>query len=607
MNLVLETFERVLYPSGGAATRRASASGLAVQQQQQQRQPAADRQQMGGFGGRRQSGGGGGVNTSQCTRWGSPMLMSSANGVTVFDPPRGSASERAVLQQQQQSKDLAGFGEGGELGGSRTPSRSRSSARRKKSTGSHPRKQSMASLLYAVISASAPSTQQRRRSRLPPPRQWSVPERGSLDLNSEDEPFRLVQKAPSATLSPSPSYSTQQRTPPPRERLSIENMSGSKKPTETPLPDNVHYQSVLLGFATGASSLRSSRFGRLPSDRSPLESLFLAQHGRIRQWPTLSRALMLRCVDPEPLYPFLHYAVFEGCGTSAEVADEMNRTSVGHAEFGIFGRGRGVGGCLCSVSFEEVIALERQAACDAFCTSPTASASVHAANAHGGFIVLCFRLLDGQTGNSARLENTWLSWTGAHEIYKVIDRSIDRQRFPKPPREREKEGFKYSPRAWQLRRLSLHRRVPFPATAPPSAAAAPPDFGYVLFCEFGSILHPTNALAALDMCERLRTRNCGTVSLFQVRHCFDSPSTVSVATFPSNGHFAASPTVPNSLSPHWSPHQIRRSAAAYRLSRMGYSQDVPDSADGMAERRTMLLRMRERSLGWDGERSGTAL
>uniref|UniRef100_A0A914HIP9 DUF7153 domain-containing protein n=1 Tax=Globodera rostochiensis TaxID=31243 RepID=A0A914HIP9_GLORO len=570
MNLVLETFERVLYPSGGAATRRASASGLAVQQQQQ-RQPAADRQQMGGFGGRRQSGGGG-ANTSQCTRWGSPMLMSSANGVTVFDPPRGSASGRAVLQQQQ-SKDLAGFGEGGELGGSRTPSRSRSSARRKKSSGSHPRKQSMASLLYAVISASAPSTQQRRRSRLPPPRQWSVPERGSLDLNLEDEPFRLVQKAPSATLSPSPSYSIQQRTPPPRERLSIETMSGTKKTTGTP-PDNVHYQSVLLGFATGGSSLRSSRFGRLPSDRSPLESLFLAQHGRIRQWPTLSRALMLRCVDPEPLYPFLHYAVFEGCGTSAEVAEEMNRTSVGHAEF---------------VSFEEVIALERQAACDAFCTSPTAS--VHAANppaplssaAHGGFIVLCFRLLDGQTGNSARLENTWLSWTGAHEIYK------------------------YSPRAWQLRRLSLHRRVPFPAAAPPSASSASPDFGYVLFCEFGSILHPTNALAALDMCERLRTRNCGTVSLFQVRHCFDSPSTVSVSTFPSNGHFAASPTVPNSLSPHWSPHQIRRSAAAYRLSRMGYSQDVPDSADGMAERRTMLLRMRERSLGWDGERSGTAL
>uniref|UniRef100_A0A0N5B168 Ras-associating domain-containing protein n=1 Tax=Syphacia muris TaxID=451379 RepID=A0A0N5B168_9BILA len=41
-------------------------------------------------------------------------------------------------------------------------------------------------------------------------------------------------------------------------------------------------------------------------------------------------------------------------------------------------------------------------------------------------------------------------------------------------------------------------------------------FHYVLLCEFSSIFHPSNRLQALDMCERLKVRNCGYISLYRV-------------------------------------------------------------------------------------------
>ncbi|PIO54589.1 hypothetical protein TELCIR_24044, partial [Teladorsagia circumcincta] len=40
-------------------------------------------------------------------------------------------------------------------------------------------------------------------------------------------------------------------------------------------------------------------------------------------------------------------------------------------------------------------------------------------------------------------------------------------------------------------------------------------FAYILMCEYGSILHPSNTILALDMCERLRVRNCGHIALYQ--------------------------------------------------------------------------------------------
>jgi hypothetical protein len=53
---------------------------------------------------------------------------------------------------------------------------------------------------------------------------------------------------------------------------------------------------------------------------------------------------------------------------------------------------------------------------------------------HHGFILVCFRLLDedsdGSPGNgsagggSAELENSWLSWTGAGQIYKVSNKIL---------------------------------------------------------------------------------------------------------------------------------------------------------------------------------------
>ncbi|VDK26075.1 unnamed protein product [Anisakis simplex] len=83
------------------------------------------------------------------------------------------------------------------------------------------------------------------------------------------------------------------------------------------------------------------------------------------------------------------------------------------------------------------------------------------------------------------LEKSWLSWSGAREIYK------------------------YSSRSWNLRRISLHK-------IPKRRIHASRSFAYVMMCEFGSILHPSNRLQALDMCERLRVRNCGYISLYQI-------------------------------------------------------------------------------------------
>ncbi|PIO75681.1 hypothetical protein TELCIR_02265 [Teladorsagia circumcincta] len=84
------------------------------------------------------------------------------------------------------------------------------------------------------------------------------------------------------------------------------------------------------------------------------------------------------------------------------------------------------------------------------------------------------------------LEKSWLSWSGAREIYK------------------------HSPRGWNLRRISLRRNLTVNRT--PSR-----PFAYILMCEYGSILHPSNTILALDMCERLRVRNCGHIALYQKR------------------------------------------------------------------------------------------
>ncbi|MCP9262519.1 hypothetical protein DINM_005895 [Dirofilaria immitis] len=74
------------------------------------------------------------------------------------------------------------------------------------------------------------------------------------------------------------------------------------------------------------------------------------------------------------------------------------------------------------------------------------------------------------------LEKSWLNWSGAREIYK------------------------YSPRNWNLRRIVLHKMP------------------------ISTILNPSNRLQALDMVERLRVRNCGYISLYQVQWSYGQVS-----------------------------------------------------------------------------------
>ncbi|CAJ0569903.1 unnamed protein product, partial [Mesorhabditis spiculigera] len=118
------------------------------------------------------------------------------------------------------------------------------------------------------------------------------------------------------------------------------------------------------------------------------------------------------------------------------------------------------------------------------------------AHRHAGYIVIGFKLLDDASKPTA-LEKTWLQWSGAREIYK------------------------YSPRNWNLRRISLLRHPNVYRNG------LPRPFAYVLLCEYGSILHPANTVQALDMCERMRVRNCGHVALYQVHTAYNSsPQTV---------------------------------------------------------------------------------
>ncbi|KJH49936.1 hypothetical protein DICVIV_03883 [Dictyocaulus viviparus] len=111
-------------------------------------------------------------------------------------------------------------------------------------------------------------------------------------------------------------------------------------------------------------------------------------------------------------------------------------------------------------------------------------------NRHAGYIVIGFKLLD-DSSKQQTLEKSWLSWSGAREIYK------------------------YSPRTWNLRRISLQKYKPM-------GRISSQLFAYILMCEFGSILHPSNTIQALDMCERLRVRNCGHIALYQVHTTYCS-------------------------------------------------------------------------------------
>ncbi|VDD94639.1 unnamed protein product [Enterobius vermicularis] len=177
---------------------------------------------------------------------------------------------------------------------------------------------------------------------------------------------------------------------------------------------------------------------------------------------------------------------------------------------------------------------------------------------HAGYIVISFKLLREQTQRE-NLEKSWLNWSGAREIYK------------------------YSPSNWNLRRISLHRisnirdrrRGSDDDEKECARSGLSSVFHYVLLCEFSSIFHPSNRLQALDMCERLKVRNCGYISLYRVKHSYSSTRTTEETM------------VPKTTSRRERNPMIR-----------GFSQEVA-MPEGGTSPRIPKLRLRDHSLGYD--------
>uniref|UniRef100_A0AAF5PUP6 DUF7153 domain-containing protein n=2 Tax=Wuchereria bancrofti TaxID=6293 RepID=A0AAF5PUP6_WUCBA len=220
-------------------------------------------------------------------------------------------------------------------------------------------------------------------------------------------------------------------------------------------------ETALLGF-TEYTSDECNRID--PSTTETSLNRAIADCNTIRCNPLFSEGILLKCVDSKPLYLYLHYALFKNPDHEIRVAQ------IDQAIHKLNDRPKSQFG-----AYDEIYAIQKTSISDH--KLPT--------HRHAGYIIVLFKLLDGQTKHK-NLEKSWLNWSGAREIYK------------------------YSPRNWNLQRIVLHK---LPATKSKNFHS----FAYVLFCEFGSILNPLNRLQALDMVERLRVRNCGYISLYQVQ------------------------------------------------------------------------------------------
>lgn len=105
-----------------------------------------------------------------------------------------------------------------------------------------------------------------------------------------------------------------------------------------------------------------------------------------------------------------------------------------------------------------------------------------------GYIVIGCKVLG--INDTHQLEESWVNWSGAREICK------------------------YSPKSWQLRRITFHRQQ--------STTVGPDSFVYVILCEYANLLSPGQLMAAFDFVARLRTRNCGYVGLYRVQWVYES-------------------------------------------------------------------------------------
>ncbi|CAD6186940.1 unnamed protein product [Caenorhabditis auriculariae] len=287
--------------------------------------------------------------------------------------------------------------------------------------------------------------------------------------------------------------------------------------------------SSLIGFVGGAQEPGCS-YGFVQED--PAYEKAIAECHSIQESNLFTEGVLLKCVDKKPMFPYLHFAQFrspEHLIRLKEINDVVKECSPTRGS--LYG------------SYDEVYSIQK-----------TASVGENRlpAHRHAGYIVIGFKLLDDATKQQT-LEKTWLSWSGAREIYK------------------------HSPRSWNLRRISLMRS---PAQNRNGIVNRP--FAYILMCEYGSILHPSNTIQALDICERLRVRNCGHIALYQVHTAYSSPQ-------------------PRA---HSSPSRPTTSATAKRTQMMsrGFSQDVePKILDSATTRRSRMMQSRERSFQYPDE------
>ncbi|CAJ0591961.1 unnamed protein product [Cylicocyclus nassatus] len=288
--------------------------------------------------------------------------------------------------------------------------------------------------------------------------------------------------------------------------------------------DGMSDTSALIGFVAGDTP--GCSYTGFPAE-DPVYEKAIAECYIIKESPSFSEGILLKCIDKQPMFPYLHLSQFQSLDhqqRQGEIDDLIQECRVFPQS--LFG------------SYEEVYSIQK---------TTTAGEARLPSSRHAGYIVIGFKILD-ESSKQQSLEKSWLSWSGAREIYK------------------------HSPRTWNLRRISLRKNT--------STIRSPSrPFAYILLCEFGSILHPSNTLQAMDMCERLRVRNCGHISLYQV-------------------HTSYSANVTTARKP------ISKSLTATKRAAMirGFSHDVeaPPPSTATEERRARM-RFRERSFQYPDE------
>ncbi|WKY09161.1 hypothetical protein Q1695_001932 [Nippostrongylus brasiliensis] len=283
--------------------------------------------------------------------------------------------------------------------------------------------------------------------------------------------------------------------------------------------------SALIGFVAGQTP--GCSYGFVAED--PLYEKAIAECCIIKESSSFSEGILLKCIDKQPMFPYLHLSQFHSVDLDKrrrEIDDVVKECHVFPGS--LFG------------AYEEVYSIQK--------TTTTHDTRLPS-NRHAGYIVIGFKLLD-DSSKQHNLEKSWLSWSGAREIYK------------------------HSPRSWNLRRISLRKHSMVRNRSPSSR-----PFAYILLCEFGSILHPSNTIQALDMCERLRVRNCGHIALYQVHTAYSSATTTARKLYTN------------------SVVSIKR-----QQMMRGFSQDVEaaPSSDSVDDRRSRL-RNREQSFQYPDE------